>query len=295
MFDGLLLLRTQIVEENGKHIGITGDGITLNTIDAVMYKGLFRGIPECRFQLGFQGGSQFFIFLLVGPVSHQPCTERHGLKTPAEQNLLKRKFSLFIQITVGPVYKYPITGHTFNHTVPVGASQYIIHHSLHTRIELIDELPVTTIQVIIVDAEKPIECIIHNRIAMTGHRIFTPKQPDSTLHRLTVKEEIVVHQITLNGVSAPHPTITLDAVDEELAGGEVHGVGTHFPDAVQLFVVATEISTIFFGKVFVLHGYFAYLHARFVGDVDVAESFAILQGILVFGRGRGCTPVFGRG
>ena len=124
---------------------------------------------------------------------------------------------------------------------------------------------------------------------MTGHRIFTPKQPNSTLHRLTVKKEIVVHQITLNGVSAPHPTVTLDAVDKKLTGSEVHSVGTHFPNTVQFFIIATESSTIFFGKVFVLHRYLTYLYPRFMSDIDVAESLTVFQGIFVFDTGqRGC-------
>ena len=51
-----------------------------------------------------------------------------------------------------------------------------------------------------------------------------------------------------------------DAVDKKLTGSEVHSVGTHFPNTVQFFIVATESSTIFFGKVFVLHRYLTYLY-----------------------------------
>ena len=52
--------------------------------------------------------------------------------------------------------------------------------------------------------------------------------------------QIVVHQVVLDGIATPYPTVALDAVDKEFTGSKVHGVCSYFPDAVQLFVIAFE-------------------------------------------------------
>ena len=56
---------------------------------------------------------------------------------------------------------------------------------------------------------------------------------------------------------------------------------SHLPDTVQFLVVTTEVTTIFFGKIFILHGYFTNLYFRFVSDVYIAECFAVLQRIFI--------------
>ena len=61
----------------------------------------------------------------------------------------------------------------------------------------------------------------------------------------------------------------------------MHCVCSHLPDTVQFLVVTTEVATIFFGKIFILHGYFTNLYFRFVSDVHIAECFAVLQRIFI--------------
>ena len=62
--------------------------------------------------------------------------------------------------------------------------------------------------------------------------VFTAQLTDGALHALQIKAQIVVHQVRLNGIAAPRPAVALDAVHKELAGGKVHRIGAHFPDAV---------------------------------------------------------------
>ena len=52
VFDGLLFIGIQIIEEDREHIGVTGNGLTLLALNAVVYHRLFLLIPESGFQLG---------------------------------------------------------------------------------------------------------------------------------------------------------------------------------------------------------------------------------------------------
>ena len=65
--------------------------------------------------------------------------------------------------------------------------------------------------------------VVHNGIAVAGHRVFSAKQPDGTLHGFIIEEQIVVHQVTLDGIATLYPTVALDAVHKEFTGSKVHG------------------------------------------------------------------------
>ena len=86
----------------------------------------------------------------------------------------------------------------------------------------------------------------------------------------------------MDGIATPYPTVTFDTVNEKFAGSEMHGVCTNFPNTIQFFIIATEISTVFFRKIFILHGDFSNLYTRLVSYIDITEGFAVLQCIFVF-------------
>ena len=48
LFNGLLLIRIQIIKENREHISVSGYGITLTSIHTIVHKCLFLIIPESR-------------------------------------------------------------------------------------------------------------------------------------------------------------------------------------------------------------------------------------------------------
>ena len=62
----------------------------------------------------------------------------------------------------------------------------------------------------------------------------------------------------------------------------MHGVCANFPNTIQFFIIATKISTVFFRKIFILHGDFSNLYTRLVSYIDIAEGFTVLQCIFVF-------------
>ena len=86
----------------------------------------------------------------------------------------------------------------------------------------------------------------------------------------------------MDGIATPYPTVTFDTVNEEFAGSEMHGVCANFPNTIQFFIIATEISAVFFRKIFILHGDFSNLYTRLVSYIDIAEGFTVLQCIFVF-------------
>ncbi len=112
---------------------------------------------------------------------------------------------------------------------------------------------VTGIHVIIVNAYEPVERIVHNGIYVTGYRVFPTQHPDGSLHRFHIKEQVIIHQIALNCITAPYPTVTLDAIDKKFPGGEMHSVCAYFPNSVQFFIITSERSAVILRQIFVLH------------------------------------------
>ena len=112
---------------------------------------------------------------------------------------------------------------------------------------------------------------------MGGHRVFTTQLSDGALHRLGVKAQVVVHQIRLDGIATPCPTVALDTVHEELTGGEIHRIGTHLPYLVHLLVVTLERTTA--GKierqVLVFHADLTDRDTVGRNDIDKSESLAV--------------------
>ena len=150
---------------------------------------------------------------------------------------------------------------------------------MHAGVHLGQEVLVACVHVVVVYTQEPEEGVVHNGIGVTGHGVFAAQQPNGAFHRLIVEEEVVIHQVALYGIATPNPSVTFDAVNEELAGGEVHGICAYIPDAVYFFVVATEAAPVFFGHVLILHVHRTVVSTFATGDVHVTESFAALYGI----------------
>ena len=109
---------------------------------------------------------------------------------------------------------------------------------------------------------------------MAGDRVFAAEQPDGAFDRFAVEEEVVVHQVALYGIPAPHPPVTLDAVDEELTGRQVHGIGTDVPDAVQFLVATPERAAILLREILVEHADTVVCEVSIRSDKHIAEGFA---------------------
>ena len=62
--------------------------------------------------------------------------------------------------------------------------------------------------------------------------VLPPQGPQRTPGYITVKEGIVVYHDALQRVAGPKPTVTLDAVQEELTGAQLHGMVGYVIDCV---------------------------------------------------------------
>ena len=80
-------------------------------------------------------------------------------------------------------------------------------------------MAVATVQIIIVYRVKPEEGVVHYGVYVASYRSLACKQPCGSFHHVVVIEQIVVHQIALCCVAAPHPSVALYAVNEKLACG----------------------------------------------------------------------------
>ncbi len=124
---------------------------------------------------------------------------------------------------------------------------------------------------------EPIEGVVHDGVHVSRDGIFASQLPDGALHAFRVEVKIVVHQVRLNGIAAPCPSVALDAVHEELACGELKCVGTDLPDDVQFDVAAAERSAfrLVEGRVFVVHGHLVVACAIGCFYIDKPESLAV--------------------
>ena len=115
---------------------------------------------------------------------------------------------------------------------------------------------------------------------MASYRSLACKQPCGSFHHVVVIEQIVVHQIALCCIAAPHPSVALYAVNEKLACGELHCVCADFPYSVKFFIVASERSFLFFGHKLIVHAYTAY-RASFCLNADKPECLAVAEHVFV--------------
>lgn len=139
---------------------------------------------------------------------------------------------LFVEITICPVNKYPVACHALHHAIIVSPSQYILHKRFHPRIQLPDKLLISRIHIIVVHTQEPVKSIIHDGVNMRSYRILSSLLPDGTLYSLRIKEQIVVHQITLNSISTPYPAITFDTINEKLPSSKMHRISTYLPNSI---------------------------------------------------------------
>ena len=177
---------------------------------------------------------------------------------------------------IHPVHKDPVVGLSLGHAVSIGSAQTVVHQRFHTRIHLAHESLIAGVFVVVEYRLEPIERVVHDGIHVGRDGILAAQLADGALHAVQVIAQVVVHQVRLNGVAAPSPTVALDAVHEELTGGEVHRIGTHFPDTVQFFIIATERAALLFveGSVFVVHQHLLIRGILAFFDIDIAEGLA---------------------
>ena len=78
--------------------------------------------------------------------------------------------------------------------------------------------------------------------------VLPAKGPQRTPGDITVKEGIVVHHDALQRVTSPKPAVTLDAVQEELTGAQLHGMVGHVIDCVDPIAAAGKAAGTLMGQ-----------------------------------------------
>ncbi|MNQ77927.1 hypothetical protein D3C85_928210 [compost metagenome] len=69
---------------------------------------------------------------------------------------------------------------------------------------------------------------------MCCNRIFATLAQKGSFYRWRIKKRVIVHQVTLVGIAAPHPSVAFNPVDKKLAGIEVEGIFGNVVNLVQL-------------------------------------------------------------
>jgi len=253
LFDPFLLRFVQVIEKDGEHVGVTGHGRILLAIDPGVNEGLLVGVPEIGHEAFPDPVGQLLVAGLFSGFFEQVGAQGHGFQAAAEKQLFEADLPFFLQIAVGPVNKYPVAGLAFQQATVVATAQDIVHQAHHTGIHQGDKVLVTGVLIIVVEADKPIHGVVHDGVEVTGHRILPPEVLHGTLHSGIIVKEVIVHQVALAGIARPGPAVTFDAVDKELSGRQVHGIGTHLPDFVEQVVVTAEGALVRDRAVFVEH------------------------------------------
>ena len=171
----------------------------------------------------------------------------HGLQRAQIDQLLESQFAVFRHISWRPVHKNPVTLLPLDHATPVEAALHIVHECLHAAVDLSHEVRVARIEVVVVDGVEPEERVVKDGVDVLLHGVFAAQCPDGAPDHGRVEEGVVVHQVRLYGIAAPHPAVALDALYHHLAVGQVQGVGSHLPDAVEQGVAALEGATLLHG------------------------------------------------
>ena len=102
----------------------------------------------------------------------------------------------------------------------------------------LNELLVTGGVVVFVRADDEVHGVIVDGVDMLLVGGLAQQGHDGALGDGGVEEEVVVGLVGLVGVTRPAPAVPLDAVQEELAGVEVEGVGADVPDLLHVAAVA---------------------------------------------------------
>ena len=288
---GLTVFVAQVAVDHGEHVGeLCYLAVHLAVLDGV-HERLAAVVPECGLQLVAQSLCQLMVTLclcgvfLCGDatlrrvflhvVAQQRRAQLHGLQRLAHQNLLEAQSAALVHGEVHPVHENPVVGLAFCHSVGVGAAQHVLHHGLHPRVYLAHKGDVAGVHVVVVNRLKPVERVVHDGVDVRRHGVLAPELADGALHAFGVEPQVVVHQIRLYGIARPCPAVALYAVNEELAGGEVHGVGTHLPYPVQQVVAAAETAAALGVErsVLVVHCQVAVAQVAVDFHINVAEGF----------------------
>ena len=282
-FAALLLVGHAV--EDGKHIGELGDLAVHHAVLDGVEICLVLVAPESLLDpvaqlLGFYAIGAFVDAQKLGASSHR----LHRLH---EENLLEAQRAALVHGEVNPIDKNPVIGLSLGHTFAVEPSLYIVHQRHHARPHLTDKGHVGCIVIVVEDGLEPVEGIVHDGVDVSRDGVFSTQLADGALDTFSVETQVVVHEVRLDGVAAPGPAVALDAVHEELAGGEVHGVGGNVPDAVQQVVGTAEGA----GAGEVVRGVFLIHEEVVVGGAGVGFGIDVAEGL---GGRRGRASTYGK-
>ena len=267
-----LFLKSHSIDD-GKHIGKFGNLTIHHTILDSVIVGFHFVAPEGLIDFMEQ---LLRLRTIVGLDAKHIGTKSHCFQSLAEQNLFEAESATLVHGEINPVDENPVVGLTLSHSFAVGATLYVIHQRYHAGPHLANEVCVACVLVVVKHRLKPIEGIVHDGVDMGRHGVFASQLSDGTFDTLGIEAQVIVHEIRLDSITTPRPTVALDAVHEELAGGKVHRIGSHFPYLIDFLVRATERTTMrqIVGSIFIVHQYFVINGAFFCLDIDIAEGFA---------------------
>ena len=177
---------------------------------------------------------------------------------------------------VYPIYEDPVVGLSLSHALVVGTAQAVVHQRHHAWPHLADESCIACVLIVVEHRLEPVERVVHDGVDVGRHGVLAAQLADGALDAFRVEAQVVVHQIRLDGIARPGPAVALDAVHEELARRQVHRVGSHLPDAVQLVIGAAEgarVREVVWG-IFVVHQHVGIGGACLLFYIDIAEGFA---------------------
>ena len=117
-------------------------------------------------------------------------------------------------------------------------------------------------------------------LPVAGHRVFSTKQPDGTLHGFIIEEQIVVHQVTLD--ASPLHT-QRSRLMPSIKNSRVVRCMVYAPTSQMRFSSSSLHlnEPVLFGQVFVLHGNVLYRYSRIASDIDITEGLAVVQRVFI--------------
>ena len=236
----LSLLAIQQAVEHGEDVGIAGHvGLLLSTL-CVVHQCALVLVPERRDDQLAETFGGIAVLLCVLLTAHQRGTLLHGLQGAQVDQLLEGQLAILRHPIGRPVDKHPVAPLAFHHAAAVQSALGVVHQRLHAWVNLADKAGIARVEVVVVDGVEPEESVVQDGVDMLLHGVFATQRPDGAAHHGRVEEGVVVHQVRLDGIAAPHPAVALDALYHHLAVGQVQRVGPHLPDVVDECVAALE-------------------------------------------------------
>ena len=260
--------------ENGEHIGELGD----LCVQASVLKGVEEGVvliaPKGLSDFFAKGSGKGGVVRKADRAGKPLRTLCHDFERLEEENLFEAERAPLVHGKVSPVHKDPVVGLALGHAIGIGTAEHIVHQRHHLWPHFADKGKVTRIVIVVGDGLKPVERIVHDGVDMGGDGVFSAQLSDGALHTFAVEVQVVVHQVRLNGVTAPHPAVALNPVTEEFAGRQVKGIGADIPDTVQLIVGTAERPALLRIKkrIFVIHRHIAKVGIVLLHDISISEG-----------------------